>query len=329
MIKKGFLIVFLFLLIALLTPFPEANSWGFFAHRTINRMAVFTLPTEMVHFYKSHLSYIEAHATDPDKRRYVDAAEAPRHYLDSDHYGLHPFDSIPKKWTDAVKKYGEDSLKAHGIVPWHVEHTLLRLTKAFREENIDLILHYSADLGHYVGDAHVPLHTTANYNGQFTGQEGIHAFWESRIPELKAKDYDYFTGRAEYLEKPLEAIWEAVKTSYSEKDSVLLLEAELSRHFPSDQKYSVETKNKKLVNVYSVAYANAYDELLRHMVERRMRAAIHLVGSMWYTAWVNAGQPDLSRYENKAISDSLRKVHQLDAKNWKHKKVSNPGGHAE
>ena len=29
------------------------------------------------------------------------------------------------------------------------------------------------------------------------------------------------------------------------------------------------------------------------MVEERMRASIVLLGSFWYTAWVNAGQPDL------------------------------------
>ena len=29
------------------------------------------------------------------------------------------------------------------------------------------------------------------------------------------------------------------------------------------------------------------------MVENRLRASIILLGSLWYTAWVNAGQPDL------------------------------------
>jgi hypothetical protein len=57
---------------------------------------------------------------------------------------------------------------------------LNRLTRAFKEHDRERILRYSADLGHYIGDAHVPLHCTRNYNGQLSGQHGIHGFWESR-----------------------------------------------------------------------------------------------------------------------------------------------------
>src|SRR5690606_15298411 len=31
-------------------------KWGFFAHKEINRAAVFTLPAEMIRFYKSNLA---------------------------------------------------------------------------------------------------------------------------------------------------------------------------------------------------------------------------------------------------------------------------------
>jgi hypothetical protein len=44
-------------------------------------------------------------------------------------------------------------------------------------------------------------------------------------------------------------------------------------------------------------FADAYQIALQDMVERRMRAAIHAVGSAWYTAWVDAGQPDLSNMD--------------------------------
>ena len=43
------------------------------------------------------------------------------------------------------------------------------------------------------------------------------------------------------------------------------------------------------------------------MVERRMRAAIHAVSSAWYTAWVDAGQPDLSRMDMPLITEEERK----------------------
>src|SRR5690606_28898670 len=145
-----------------------------------NRLAVFTLPSGMAGFYKNNIQYITEHAVDPDKRRYADTAEGPRHFIDADRYGDDPFDSIPRKWEDAVSKYSQKVLNENGIVPWQIERSYYSLIKAFRERDSLLILRFSADLGHYVADAHVPLHTTENYNGQLSGQTGIHGFWESR-----------------------------------------------------------------------------------------------------------------------------------------------------
>jgi hypothetical protein len=306
-----------------------AYSWGFFAHQKINRMAVFTLPDEMIGFYKKHIEYISQHAVDPDKRRNVSATEAPRHYIDIDHYGPYPFDSVPKYWKYAVKKYSEDTLKAYGIVPWHIEKMVYRLQQAFKAENLDLILHYSADLGHYVADAHVPLHTTENYNGQMTNQKGIHGFWESRIPELKSDTYDYWTGRAKYIDKPIDKAWSAVKASHAAVDSVLKFEAQLNAKYSPDKKYSFENRGATMLQVYSVEYTNDYDKMLNGMVERRMREAIITVGSLWYTAWVNAGKPDLSRFGDKNISDSLSRVQKMEQAQWEAGKTQAPKGHDE
>ncbi len=274
-------------------------SWGFFAHAKINRLSVFTLPPAMIKFYKNNICYLEAHAVDPDKRRYTDTAEAARHYLDADHYGLAPFDSIPPKWKDAVAKYSEDTLKAYGIVPWQIQKTYYNLVKAFEERDSLRILKLSADLGHYVSDAHVPLHTTENYNGQFTHQEGIHAFWESRLPELFSKQYDFFVGKAKYLENPLNEAWKILKNTNSYKDSVLLIEARLSKKFPTDRKYSFFERNGKVVRDYSGEYSTAYHKALNGMVERQMQASIFATGSFWYSAWVDAGQPELKRFPQR------------------------------
>lgn len=100
-------------------------------------MAVFTLPPEMISFYKKNIHFITEHAVDADKRRYVLKEEASRHYIDMDHYieyGEDPFDQVPKKWNDAVAKFTEDTLQAYGIVPWHVNLMMVRLTKAFEEK---------------------------------------------------------------------------------------------------------------------------------------------------------------------------------------------------
>lgn len=288
-----------------------AYAWGFYGHKRINRMACFTLPPEMFGFYKRHIDFITDHAVDPDKRRYAVEGEAQRHYIDIDHYahgGVDPFDVMPRKWNDAVAKFSEDTLQAYGIVPWHIEVMFGRLVNAFQRGDVDRILRNSAEIGHYVGDAHVPLHTTENYNGQLTNQHGIHAFWESRIPELSAESYDHLVGRAVYVDRVLDVAWEAVYASHLLVDSVLGIERRLSLSYPEDQKYVFEDRGRGAMRMYSREFTKAYEEAMLGMVEERMNASILTLGNIWYSAWVVAGQPDLKRFEQKNVSDSLKAV---------------------
>ncbi|MCW3089055.1 MAG: Nuclease [Ferruginibacter sp.] len=281
----------------------DCFCWGFFAHQKINYYAVFLLPPEMLVFYKPNIDFIAEHAVDPDKRRYAVAAEGPRHYIDIDHYGKYPYPGLPHGWKDAVAKFGEDSLNLSGIVPWHVQNMLSRLTTAFKEKNFSKILKMSAELGHYISDAHVPLHANSNHNGQFTNQKGIHGFWESRVPELLAeKEFDFFIGKAQYIANPGEYIWARVMESARASDSVLSFEKILSNSFAADQKYSFENRNGILIRQYSSAFTIAYNRKLHGMVERRMRQAIATTASFWYTAWVNAGQPDLRSLSKQTFS---------------------------
>ncbi|MEM6806844.1 MAG: zinc dependent phospholipase C family protein [Bacteroidota bacterium] len=287
---KKLLVILLFFL---LFPFLSSFSWGFWAHQRINRLAVFTLPEEMLVLYKTHLDFITKHAVDPDKRRYAVDGEAARHYIDIDHYGAYPFPMLPRKWEEAVEKYSADTLMAYGNLPYHLPQDIFRLKNAFEERNLLKILKISSDIGHYVGDAHVPLHTTKNYNGQLTNQKGIHAFWESRLPELYANEYDFFVGRAYFIEDLLMEGWDAILESHLALDSVLTFEAMLNEKFPGDKKYGYESRNELVVRAYSRDYSYAYHEKLDGMVERRMKKAILRTGAYWYTAWKLAGSPDL------------------------------------
>jgi len=271
------------------------SSWGFFAHYRINRLAVFTLPKGMAGFYKANIGFITEHAISADKKRYVDSTEAPRHYLNADHYGKNPFGRIPQRWNDAVVKYSEDTLVKYGTVPWTIQYQYYKLVEAFKAHDTTGILTTSANLGHYVADAHVPLHLTQNYNGQLSGQTGLHALWESRIPELFADHYHLYAGKARYIENPLKEAFKICRASFNEVDTVLRFERQLNARYPHDKKYSTEKRGKKQVTEYSQAYCKAYQDMMRGMVERRMRAAILSIGSFWYSAWVDAGQPDLDK----------------------------------
>ncbi|MFB5946247.1 zinc dependent phospholipase C family protein [Albibacterium profundi] len=269
------------------------SSWGFHAHRVINRSAVYTLPTSLAHFYKLHIEFISENSVNPDKRRYVSPNEAERHFIDIDTYGPNPFDSIPKRWEDAVAKFSEDSLRKRGIVPWQIHLSYYQLVEAFKKRDIDRILRISADIGHYIADAHSPLHTTQNYNGQLSDQEGIHGFWESRLPELFSHQYNYFVGRASYIEQPLSYAWKIVEDSSRLTDTLLYTEKILNESTSPDQKFIYETRNDILIRTYSKGYSTKYHQALDGMVEKQMQKSVHAIGSFWYSAWIDAGQPAL------------------------------------
>lgn len=134
-----------------------------------------------------------------------------------------------------------------------------------------------------------------NYDGQLTNQKGIHALWESRLPEQFADQYHLYIGKARYIENPLSEAFILCRSSYKSVDSVIRFEQALSKTFPADKKYSQQQRGTRKVTDYSPEYCAAYNKLMHGMVERRMRTAILAVGSYWYSAWVDAGQPDLNK----------------------------------
>ncbi len=300
----------------------KSFCWGFYGHRKINYHAVFLLPPEMMVLFKPQIDFLSEHAVDPDKRRYAVPEEGPRHYIDIDRYGNYPYPDLPRKWEDAVAKYSEDTLNTYGIVPWWLQTMLYRLTNAFKEKNQVKILRYAAEIGHYIADAHVPLHANSNHNGQFSGQKGIHGFWESRVPELLAeKEWDFFIGKAEYIKNPADFIWKRVLESAAAADTVLQIEKELTASFPQDQKFSFEERNGITIRQYSSAFSKAYDAQLKGMIERRMRQSIHATASFWYTAWVNAGQPDLKKLNNREFTNEELKEFDALNNSWKNASI--------
>jgi len=182
------------------------------------------------------------------------------------------------------------------------------------EENLDKILRISADMGHYIGDAHVPLHTTSNYNGQQTDQLGIHAFWETRLPEMFAdEEYDFLVGQAEYIYEIDEHYWNIVNKSHSLVDDVLGIEKVLSQNYPEDQQDCfVERGDGYIQKMACEEYAKLYNEKLNGQVEERFRDAIKAVGDAWYTAWVDAGEPDLEEiFDNREAKKDLKESEAL------------------
>ena len=257
----------------------------------------------MIGFFKANVHYIFEKSVNPDKRRYVIKEEACRHYIDLDEYGDSALHKLPHRWSDAVALYTEDTLHAYGIVPWQIQLVQYRLTQAFLEGDQSGVLKYATDLGHYIADANVPLHTTSNYNGQYTNQVGIHGFWESRLPELFYEGYDLLSGRAEYVPDTQEAAWTAVSRAHAALDSVLQMEKVMTQRFSASKKYSHEERGAATLRVYSYDFSHEYHQTLNGMVERQMRSAVKMIGDFWFTAWVDGGQPDLNSWTELSQSD--------------------------
>ncbi|WP_114909891.1 zinc dependent phospholipase C family protein [Cardinium endosymbiont of Sogatella furcifera] len=270
----------------------EAWSWGFFAHKQINRYAITTLPPGIFAFYKAHLTYLTEKAVNPDRRRYVIKGEAPKHFIDLEVYYSSLLNGQKLSFHQAVEQYGDKIVAAHGHLPWAILNAHKQLTEAFQHKDTAKILKCSADLGHYIADAHVPLHTTQNYNGQMTGQEGLHALWETRLPVLFFDTYTLFVGQAVYIQDLVGHIWDIVRESHALVNTVLDLEKQLSAQYP--EKYSFEQTGNLLKKQYSIAFSTAYHQALQGQVEARLQKSIIEVGSFWFTAWINAGAPSLN-----------------------------------
>ena len=187
-----------------------------------------------------------------------------------------------------------NKLQEHGILPYHLLRVQKSLTSAFQAGDLSRVMQLSSDLGHYLGDAHVPLHTTENYNGQMSGQLGIHAFWESRIPEYFAEqEFDFLVCDAVYIEDTEAFFWHTVISSHLLVEEVLSVEMELKNNYPEHRQFCFVDRSGQTVRQECKEYAREYHNAMNQMVEAQMRLAIHAIGSCWLTAWVDAGQPEL------------------------------------
>lgn len=283
-------------------------SWGFLAHQTINKKAILGLPEPLLTFYSEHVQFLSDHAVDPDKRRYIDTSEAPKHYIDAERFGIKYasdlafWDSLPRKFSLAKEKFGPDFLHANGSVPWQIQKMMYGLIQAFKGGNQHQILQISAEIGHYIADAHVPLHTTENYDGQLTHQKGVHALWETRIPEISIENYLLIPSSAHYLPSPADTIFQFLAEAHQLTPLVLAGEKTISGRIPEHARYefSPAKESGKPIKSMSFYYVKSYENLMGMMVQIQMQKAIQQVANFWYTAWILAGQPSLPTEENSS-----------------------------
>jgi len=280
------------------------GSWGFLAHKTAHKIAVQELPKELRGYFQKNIDYLEYNSVRPDVRKNKDKTEEPKHYIDFEAYGDSAAYKMPWKWKNAEKKYSRDTLIAYGYVPYQIIEIQKRLTNAFKQGNSDSILFYAADLGHYIEDANVPLHTTVNYDGQLTNQKGLHALWETVIPELEINNYNLaINHHAKYIKNKEKAVWTALRRAHALLPAVFSKEIEVSKQFTESTKYRIQIRNGKRVKYYTSAFAKAYAKALGTSINNQLINSANMVADFWYTAWVDAGKPELSKLRNIQLSD--------------------------
>lgn len=309
---------YVFLIIVPLTLM--ISSWGFLAHKTLQQVSIYALPEPLGAYFYANQDYLVNQSIRPDVRRNEDKTEDVKHYLDMDAaiFGPNYTKDIPHELSAAVAKYGLDSLRKEGLVPWEVVRVYGRLVNAFKKEMKDSVLFYAADLGHYVADAHVPLHTTKNHDGQLTGQKGLHALWESLVPEEQLSQYNLATYQAKplvYISKPQDFIFEILLESHAMLPELFQVEKEVTLAMGADKKHMQVVRNGRTLNYYTKEFIQAYGNKLGAKVQDRMLVSAHRVASFWYSAYKDAGSPTWVNHDAK-ISQELKGAFQAEKKAW-------------
>jgi hypothetical protein len=304
-------------------------AWGVWGHQHINRAAVLALPTPMRVFFYNHIDFVTEESVVPDIRKFTlnDKAEFPRHYIDLESYDPEAVVAhLPVTMAEARAKYSDTFLVKNGMLPWYIQEMQDKLTKAFREGKKTEILFLAADLGHYIGDAHMPLHTALNHDGKLTGQKGMHAFWEGQLPELYGDSYNLYTGEARYIKDIVAETWAMIDSAHRLASRIYALDKELAATMSKGDVFVLDSAGNVVLNqykdpVHTRGYAKLYHARLEGMIEAQLRGAIAETSSFWYTAWVNAGKPDLSGLDPEALTKRNAAFLARDWGKWKEGKV--------
>lgn len=308
--------------ILVLIVFPVVllcSGWGFLVHRTVNQLAIYSLPKGMQAFFFTNKDSLVYNAPRPDVRRNTDKTEGSKHFMDMEYFGDSAFTKVPHDWLHAAEKFSADTLQKYGTLPYVVIENLNKLTEAFKSKNADSIVFYAADLGHYIGDAHVPLHTSINYDGQLTGQHGIHDLWETTVPEIEILNCKIKScHRAKYLSDPVKQIWKIIEHTHSLLPQMFATEIEVSKNFTDSTKYRWQVRWGKNRRFYSSAFAKAYSKALKNSINDRLIKSAGALSDFWYTAWVNAGRPNLSGLTTKMY---VKKDFKKEKKAYRHNRL--------
>jgi hypothetical protein len=274
-------------LLAALAAIPSpVSAWGFEAHKFIADRMIALLPAELRPLFEKRRAFIIERSIDPDMWRSVGwDEEPPNHFVDMDHeaFGPYPFAGLPRDYSAAVQKFGKELVHQQGLLPWRTAEFYGRLQREFESLKrpspqgyaVDNIVLYAAVMTHYVSDGHVPLHSVINYNGQLTGQDGLHSRWESELFERHRASLKIAPPAVTPVSNPRDFMFDVLLASNRDVANVL----------ESDRK-AAEGRE-----FYDDAYFDAFGKGTLPVLERRLNASIAAAAAAITGAWEQAGRP--------------------------------------
>ncbi len=263
----------------LLVPFTLVIAffflgWGYVGHHIINYNTILSALPEM-EFFNTWADSLAAHASDADYRKSWDPDEAPKHYIDIDNYPeFIENGTIPQDFDSLVALHGISFVMEQGILPWAIINTADSLESLFEINDMHQAMLIAADLGHYIADSHMPLHITRNYNGQYTGQYGVHSRYESDLIGTFQNQIIYDGDSLQYIDNVPDFVFNMLYDNYQYVDSVL---------------YADSLAEAYAGNHNSTTYYNKFWEVAKNFTIGLFKKASYRIACVIYTEWINAG----------------------------------------
>lgn len=257
-------------------PMP-ARAWGGNAHRLVVNKAIDTLPLDIRSFFEANRSALVLHVTDPLESEAKTPVERRNHFLYLDKYGRFPFSALPRNYKAAVTKYGKSKLESTGLLPWQIGVYSQKLTEAMKLGHWDEARLDAAILADYVAEAHDPFNTTENFDGHLTLQTGINERFGTTLIDRFSSFFPMRPNDASFISDPTDHAFESCLSAHSWLETILLAD-----------------RNARLIGKsYDDEYFDRFYNQAAATLIRQLSDAATDVGSYWFTAWTNAGRPQL------------------------------------
>ena len=324
-----------FLFICILVIPLEVIAWGERGHDLITRVAVQKMRADSADdqnlmrpfLLKDHML---AHLSNtPDivwRADYMGeeakALNSPTHYisLEKTVLGVERWDDLPRdfaKYRELCKVTGHEPEDV-GTAPWRVLQFYKLLVgeltgldgkpEDLKVRHVNQALMYAGLMSHFVGDLANPHHTSANHDGQLTGNKGLHAYFETMVvaelplnlakkvlkksmrQRLWLKNYSR-KERKKIQNDPQALVWALVADSHTNVKKLTRL----------DNRYSIVSKSPIAPDNREPALRKPAEKVAKRyerFVVERMAIGADVLASLWQLAWRDAGSPDMSSFQS-------------------------------